>query len=82
MIALSPRAYALSLITFAAFIDIVAYSVAVSVLPDLDRTLGASPTTIGLLVAFFGVRRVAVRGEAPAGVRNVGGRLECGGRVA
>ena len=45
----------LALITFATFTDIVAYSVAVPVLPDLTRKLGASPTMVGLLFASFGV---------------------------
>jgi len=49
------RQAALALIAFATFTDIVAYSVAVPVLPDLSRRLGASPTTIGLLFASFGV---------------------------
>ena len=49
------RSVAVALITFATFIDIVAYSVAVPVLPDLSHRLGASPTTIGLLFASFGV---------------------------
>jgi MFS transporter, DHA1 family, solute carrier family 18 (vesicular amine transporter), member 1/2 len=49
------RTFALALVTFAAFTDIVAYSVAVPVLPDLTRKLGATPTTVGLLFASFGV---------------------------
>src|SRR5213593_2986193 len=49
------RATAVALITFATFTDIVAYSIAVPVLPDLSRRLGASPTIIGLLFASFGV---------------------------
>jgi multidrug resistance protein len=51
----SSRAVAVALVTFSTFTDIVAYSVAVPVLPDLSRKLGASPTTIGLLFASFGV---------------------------
>jgi multidrug resistance protein len=43
------------LVTIAAFTDLVAYSIAVPVLPDLSRRLGASPTTIGLLFASFGL---------------------------
>src|SRR5216683_2908202 len=46
------RSVAVAFITFATFIDIVAYSVAVPVLPDLSRRLGASPTTITLLFAY------------------------------
>ena len=45
---------------FATFIDLVAYSVAVPVLPDLATRLGASPTRIGLLFASFGVTLMAV----------------------
>jgi multidrug resistance protein len=51
----SSRRFVLALIAFATFTDIVAYSVAVPVLPDLTRKLGASPTTVGLLFASFGV---------------------------
>lgn len=54
------RAVAVSLVTFAAFTDIVAYSIAVPVLPDLSRRLGASPTVIGLMFAAFGVTLLAV----------------------
>jgi len=49
------RSVAVALVTFAAFTDLVAYSIAVPVLPDLSRRLGASPTTIGLLFGSFGV---------------------------
>ena len=56
----SSRAVAVALVTFATFTDIVAYSVAVPVLPDLSRKLGASPTMIGLLFASFGVTLLAV----------------------
>jgi multidrug resistance protein len=45
----------LILVAFTCFIDIVAYSIAVPVLPDLSRRLGASATTIGLLFASFGL---------------------------
>lgn len=54
------RAAAVALVTFATFIDIVAYSIAVPVLPDISRRLGASPTMIGLLFASFGVTVLAV----------------------
>lgn len=43
------------LVTFATFIDLLTYSVAVPVLPDLAARFGASPTVIGLLFASFGV---------------------------
>ena len=56
----SSRAVAVALVTLATFTDIVAYSVAVPVLPDLSRKLGASPTTIGLLFASFGVTLLTV----------------------
>jgi DHA1 family solute carrier family 18 vesicular amine transporter 1/2 len=56
----SSRAVAVALVTFATFTDIVAYSVAVPVLPDLSRKLGASPTMIGLLFASFGVTLLTV----------------------
>jgi DHA1 family solute carrier family 18 vesicular amine transporter 1/2 len=56
----SSRAVAVGLVTLATFTDIVAYSVAVPVLPDLSRKLGASPTTIGLLFASFGVTLLSV----------------------
>ncbi len=51
----SSRATAVALVTLAAFTDIIAYSIAVPVLPDLSQRLGASATTIGLLFASFGV---------------------------
>ena len=54
------RTVAVALVTFATFTDIVAYSVAVPVLPDLSRKLGASPTMIGLLFASFGVTLLTV----------------------
>ena len=54
------RAAAVALVTFATFIDIVAYSVAVPVLPDLSRKLGASATMIGFLFASFGITVLAV----------------------
>ena len=54
------RAAAVALVTFATFTDIVAYSVAVPVLPDLSRRLGASPTMIGFLFASFGVTLLTV----------------------
>jgi multidrug resistance protein len=49
------RTTAAALVTTAAFTDILAYSIAVPVLPDLSRRLGASPTMIGFLFAAFGV---------------------------
>lgn len=49
------RGAAVFLVTLAVFTDILAYSIAVPVLPDLSQRFGASPTTIGLLFASFGV---------------------------
>src|SRR3954467_3428902 len=54
------RGITVALVTFATFTDIVAYSVAVPVLPDLSRRLGASPTVIGFLFASFGVTLLTV----------------------
>jgi multidrug resistance protein len=54
------RAVAVALITCATFTDLVAYSIAIPVLPDLSRKLGASPTMIGFLFASFGVTLVLV----------------------
>jgi MFS transporter, DHA1 family, solute carrier family 18 (vesicular amine transporter), member 1/2 len=54
------RATAVALVTFATFTDLIAYSVAVPVLPDLSRRLGASPTMIGFLFASFGVTLLTV----------------------
>ena len=49
------RSLVLACITTATFTDLVAYSVAVPVLPDYATRFNASPTTIGLLFASFGV---------------------------
>jgi MFS transporter, DHA1 family, solute carrier family 18 (vesicular amine transporter), member 1/2 len=54
------RAVAVALITCATFTDLVAYSIAIPVLPDLSRKLGASPTMIGFLFASFGVTLLLV----------------------
>jgi multidrug resistance protein len=54
------RAVAAAVVTFATFTDILAYSIAVPVLPALSRRFGASPTVIGLLFASFGVTVLAV----------------------
>src|SRR5258708_36117943 len=54
------RSVAVAAVTFATFTDIVAYSIAIPVLPDLSRKLGASPTMIGLLFASFGVTLLTV----------------------
>jgi multidrug resistance protein len=49
------RAGCVALVTLATFIDIVAYAIAVPVLPDIGRRYGATPATIGFLFASFGV---------------------------
>ena len=54
------RSVAIALVTLAVFTDILAYSVAVPVLPHLSRAFGASPSLIGLLFASFGVTLFAV----------------------
>src|SRR5436309_6155354 len=56
----STRSFVVAAVTFATFTDIVAYSIAIPVLPDLSRKLGASPTMIGLLFASFGVTLLTV----------------------
>ena len=56
----SSRAVAVALVTFATFTYIVAYSIAIPVLPALSRQLGASPTMIGLLFGSFGVTLLTV----------------------
>lgn len=54
------RAVAAALVAFTTFTDLLAYSVAVPVLPDLTTRLGASPEVIGFLFASFGVTLIAV----------------------
>jgi MFS transporter, DHA1 family, solute carrier family 18 (vesicular amine transporter), member 1/2 len=56
----SSRHVAVAFVTLGAFTDLVAYSIAVPVLPDLTRRLGASPIVIGLLFASFGVTLLGV----------------------
>jgi len=56
----SSRTTAVALVTFATFTDICAYAIAVPVLPDLSRRLGASATMIGFLFASFGVTLLSV----------------------
>jgi len=69
------RAAAVALVTCATFTDILAYSVAVPVLPDLSRRLGASPTIIGLLFASFGVTLLTVSIPMGAASDRMGRRL-------
>jgi multidrug resistance protein len=54
------RSTAVALVTAATFTDIVALGVAVPVLPDLGRHLGASPAMIGLLFGSFGATMLVV----------------------
>ena len=54
------RAAAAALVCLATFVDILAYSIAVPVLPDLSARLGASPTVIGLLFGSFGLTLLTV----------------------
>jgi len=54
------RALAVALVTAACFTDIVALGVAVPVLPDMGRRLGASPAMIGLLFGSFGATMLIV----------------------
>jgi DHA1 family solute carrier family 18 vesicular amine transporter 1/2 len=56
----SPRAAIVAGVCLATFIDLVAYSIAVPVLPDLATRLGASPTIIGILFGSFGLTLMAV----------------------
>ena len=71
----SSRATAVALVTCATFTDIIAYSIAVPVLPDLSRRLGATPTMIGLLFGSFGVTLLAVSVPMGAFSDRVGRRL-------
>ena len=69
------RALAVALVTTAVFTDILAYSIAVPVLPHLSREFGASPTLIGLLFASFGVTLFAVSVPMGSFSDRVGRRL-------
>jgi len=76
------RAAIVALVTFSTFTDIVAYSVAVPVLPDLSRRLGASPTMIGLLFASFGVTLLTVSEPMGAVSDRIGRRAPLAGGLA
>ena len=56
----SSRPLIVACITLATFTDLVAYSIAVPVLPDYVTRFDASPTTLGLLFGSFGVTLLAV----------------------
>jgi MFS family permease len=61
----------------------VAYTVAVPILPDLGRKLGTSPTTIGLLFGSFGATLLAVSIPMGAASDRIGRKLPIiGGFVA
>jgi DHA1 family solute carrier family 18 vesicular amine transporter 1/2 len=68
------RGVPVALVTAATFTDIVAYSIAVPVLPDMARRLGASATMIGLLFASFGASLLLVSVPAGAWSDRVGRR--------
>src|SRR5436309_13609063 len=71
----STRSFVVAAVTFATFTDIVAYSIAIPVLPDLSRRLGASPTMIGLLFASFGVTLLTVSIPMGAASDRIGRRM-------
>src|SRR4029077_4053733 len=71
----SSRSVAVALVTMAVFTDILAYSIAVPVLPHLSRQFGASATRIGLLFASFGVTLFAVSVPMGAFSDRIGRRL-------
>jgi DHA1 family solute carrier family 18 vesicular amine transporter 1/2 len=54
------RAVAVAVVTAATFTDIVALGIAVPVLPDLGRRLGASPAIIGMLFGSFGATMLLI----------------------
>src|SRR3977135_4029946 len=64
-----------ALVTAASFTAIVALGVAVPVLPDLSRRLGASPTMIGLLFGCFGATMLVVSMPMGAVSDRVGRRM-------
>jgi multidrug resistance protein len=72
---LTPRRSAVALVTAAVFTDILAYSIAVPVLPHLSRQFGASPTVVGLLFASFGVTLLAISVPMGAYSDRIGRRL-------
>ncbi|MEQ1833314.1 MAG: MFS transporter [Candidatus Eisenbacteria bacterium] len=69
------RSLAVALVTLGTFTDLLAYSIAVPVLPDLTRRMGASPATIGFLFASFGVTLLSVSIPMGAISDRVGRRL-------
>lgn len=75
MIVRSSRALATVLVTLGTFTDLLAYSVAVPVLPDLTARMGIGPSTVGLLFASFGVTLLGVSIPMGAVSDRVGRRL-------
>ncbi|MBI2834007.1 MAG: MFS transporter [Acidobacteria bacterium] len=57
---LGSRPAAVVLVTCATFVDVLAYSSAIPIFPNLGTRLGASPTVIGLLFSAFGFSLLAV----------------------
>jgi len=77
------RSLAVVLVTLSTFTDIVAYSIAIPVLPDIGRRLGASPTVIGLLFGSFGVTLLTVSMPMGAVSDRIGRRMPlAGGLIA
>jgi DHA1 family solute carrier family 18 vesicular amine transporter 1/2 len=77
------RSVAVALVTAATFTDIVALGVAVPVLPDLGRRLGASSAMIGLLFGSFGATMLLVSMPMGAVSDRVGRRAPMlGGLIA
>jgi multidrug resistance protein len=72
---ITSRRSAVALVTAAVFTDILAYSIAVPVLPHLSRQFGASPTVVGLLFASFGVTLLAISIPMGAYSDRIGRRL-------
>jgi MFS transporter, DHA1 family, solute carrier family 18 (vesicular amine transporter), member 1/2 len=69
------RTSAVALVTLATFADLLAYSIAVPVLPDFARKLGASAAVIGIMFASFGVTLLAVSTPMGAVSDRIGRRL-------
>lgn len=71
----SSRTLAVALVTLGTFTDLLAYSIAVPVLPDFTGRMGASPATIGFLFASFGVTLLGVSVPMGAVSDRIGRRL-------
>lgn len=64
----------MALVALGTFCDVLAYSIAVPVLPDIGRRFGASPTLIGFLFASFGATVLATSIPMGAASDRVGRR--------